>query len=81
MLLDPPWAWLRGKERDEGRLLSCKALGQVSVSRRYQDMRHILKGIGTLAIPEDVRRVQAKCPETKWIHVLWATLRTWWSVQ
>lgn len=44
-------------------------------------MRHILKEVGTLAIPEDVRRTLAKCPETKWIHVLWATLRTWWSVQ
>lgn len=28
VLLDPPWAWLWGQERDEGRLVSCRALGR-----------------------------------------------------
>lgn len=54
----PSPVWLREKERDEGRLMSHRASGQASVSRRGQDTRHILKGVGTLAIPEDDRRAQ-----------------------
>lgn len=64
--------------REEGRPLSHGALGQVRVLRKCQDIRYILKGVGTLAILEDVKRTT--CPETQWIHAPWAPPRTWWFV-